>query len=127
MKTLLVIFLGGGLGATMRHGFATFIYTISGPHFPFGIMTVNILGSFVMGLLLSIISHFWTAPLLWRSFLFIGILGGFTTFSSFTADTILLIERGDWPLALVYVLCSVILSLLFLVLGLQIPRFFATP
>lgn len=126
MKTLLVIFLGGGLGASTRHCFSTFITHFFGYNFPYGILMVNIVGSFLMGLLLSLMSHFWSANLLWRHFLLIGFLGGFTTFSSFSADTILLIERGDWPQALLYIICSVALSLSLLVLGLHIPRIFIT-
>jgi fluoride exporter len=124
METLMLIFFGGGLGAMMRHWMSSALSHVWGSDFPYGIMSVNIIGSFVMGLLLSTMSHFWSANGAWRSLIFIGLLGGFTTFSSFTADTIFLIERGTWSLALIYVCGSVGLSLIFFFLGMHIPRLF---
>ncbi|MFZ9034742.1 MAG: fluoride efflux transporter CrcB [Francisellaceae bacterium] len=112
---LLFIFIGGGLGATGRFGFSTLINKCLGTSFPYGILMVNILGCFMIGVLAaffqraSMVEHL-LAPHL-RSFLITGFLGGFTTFSSFSLDALILIQKGQWLKALTYIILSVAISM----------------
>lgn len=107
--TLSQVALGGAVGASMRFLANGAALRAFGPAFPYGIMAVNILGSFLMGVLFVWLS----AKGMTRAspFLLSGVLGGFTTFSAFSLDAFLLYERGQVGLALAYVLGSVILSI----------------
>ncbi|MCV0427527.1 MAG: fluoride efflux transporter CrcB [Roseibium sp.] len=123
MKHLLLVMLGGGLGAGARHLVALFTIRMFGTGFPVGTLTVNVVGSFAMGVLIgwlvkSDFGHVQTV----RYFLATGVLGGFTTFSAFSLDTSVLWERGDTHLALIYVLASVLLSIMAVFAGLMIMR-----
>lgn len=124
MSSTLLVFLGAGIGGTLRHGvnLAALRWPLGG--FPYGTLTVNILGSALMGLVVGWFafrtgevgsSHL-------RLFLTTGILGGFTTFSAFSLDAVLLWERGESALAALYVGGSVVLSLLALLAGLALVR-----
>ena len=122
MKMILAIGLGGAFGALARHYMAAWISRLTGHGFPWGIMLVNILGSFLMGLLISYLSHhFNTSPEL-RAFIVVGLLGGFTTFSTFSLETVLLIERGQLVEAAGYVTGSVVLAVGGLFAGLWLGR-----
>ena len=110
MRLILAIALGGAIGATARHVFATQVTRLAGDGFPWGILAVNVLGSFVMGVLAEGFALRWNAPLEVLAFLTVGILGGFTTFSSFSLDSMLLIERGQWAVSALYMLGSVALA-----------------
>jgi len=123
---ILAIAAGGALGSVARYLMAGWIGHLFGPAFPLGVMLVNILGSAVMGALAEAMALAWNASPDMRAFLTVGILGGFTTFSSFSLDAVLLIQRGDLGWAAVYVLGSVVLSLLGLVAGLHLVRLFMT-
>ena len=104
---VLLVFLGGGIGATARYGLQGVIYKMTGAGFPYGTLVVNILGSFLIGLLMtSFEERFMVNPSL-RVFLTIGIIGGFTTFSSFSFETMVLIRDGSYGLGLVNVATSV--------------------
>jgi CrcB protein len=108
--TLLQVAIGGALGSMLRYLTNVGVMRAIGPGFPYGTLIVNILGSFLMGFLLVVLAHkdlTRLAPLLMT-----GVLGGFTTFSAFSLDTLTLWERGDIPAALLYVAASVGLSLL---------------
>ena len=119
---ILAIGLGGALGAVSRHFLAAWISRLTGHGFPWGIMTVNILGSFLMGLLITYLSHhFNTTPEL-RAFIVVGLLGGFTTFSTFSLETVLLIERGQMAEAAGYVAGSVMLAVSGLFAGIWLGR-----
>ncbi len=127
MYALFLVVLGGGIGAGLRHGVNLGAARYLGTQFPWGTLTVNIVGSFLMGLLAA-----WFAfrgdqqtPQSLRLFLTTGILGGFTTFSAFSLDFALLFERGDGMLAMTYVAASVVLSLLAIFAGLWVVRTFA--
>lgn len=122
MGLTLAVFLGGGLGAVLRHFVNTFTMQIWHRDFPLGILLINILGSFTMGVLVSLFAHTWSAPQNMRAFLTVGILGGFTTFSSFSLDTIMLFERGQYAQAALYLFLSVGVSLAALVLGMWLVR-----
>ena len=116
MKSILVIFLGGGLGAVLRFLFSRGVYAWLPSDFPWGILACNVLGSLVMGVLAGIWWHDAAGGVLWRGFLMVGLLGGFTTFSSFSLDTVTLMQSGQWGLVLLNVGLS--LSLCFLATGL---------
>lgn len=124
MTSYLLVFLGAGIGGALRHGVNLGCARLCGISFPWGTLTVNVVGSFVMGLLAGWLAfksgESWSQHL--RLFLTTGILGGFTTFSSFSLDAILIWERGEAGLALVYILASFVLALTGLALGLAIIR-----
>lgn len=117
-----LVFLGGGLGSMLRHGVNVAAARIGGTAFPYGTLTVNITGSVVMGLLAGYFAFKGAPTQHWRLFLMTGILGGYTTFSAFSLDTILLYERGQWGLAVGYVLGSVVVSVIGLMAGLALVR-----
>jgi CrcB protein len=121
----LLVFLGGGLGAAMRHGVNVGAARLLGTNFPYGTVTVNVVGSLLMGLLAAYFAFKGDASQHWRLFLTTGILGGFTTFSAFSLDVAVLYERGAIWLALGYVLASVVLSILGLFAGLWLVRHFS--
>jgi fluoride exporter len=118
----LVVFLGAGVGGAMRHSVNLAALRLLGPGFPYGTLAVNISGSLVMGLLAGWFAHRVDPGQTWRLFLTTGILGGFTTFSSFSLDTALLWERGQLWHAGLYVLASVALSILGIFAGLTLIR-----
>lgn len=118
--TLLQVALGGAIGASFRYLTGIGTIRLFGPGFPHGTLTVNIVGSFIMGFIVIYLerrggTHF--AP-----FMMTGILGGFTTFSAFSLDTIFLIEEGRIGHALIYAGASVACALLALVAGLWVAR-----
>lgn len=107
MTAALAVFFGAGLGGVCRHGVNLAVARWLGTGFPFGTLAANLLGGLLMGLLVeSLARGFEPAPTL-RLFLATGVLGGFTTFSAFSLDVVLLIERGEMGLALLYGLISV--------------------
>jgi len=121
----LIVFLGGGLGAALRHAINLFAARALGANFPFGTLTVNVTGSLVMGLLAGYFAFKGDASQHWRLFLTTGILGGYTTFSAFSLDVAVLYERGEIGLALLYVAASVVFSIAGLFAGLTVARSFA--
>lgn len=124
MTSAFLVFLGAGIGGVLRHGVNLAVPKWLGLAFPYGTMAINIVGSGLMGLVAGWLAfkagEDWTQNV--RLFLTTGILGGFTTFSAFSLDAVLLWERGEAGLAAAYVLGSVILSLAALVGGLAIVR-----
>ena len=125
MNVIFAIAIGGGLGALLRHYLSSAIYSVTGTAFPWGILIVNVLGGLAMGLIVELGALKLNLSLEARAFLTTGVLGGFTTFSTFSLDTALLIERGDWLSAMLYVAASVVLSVLALFAGLWLVRSFA--
>lgn len=120
----LIVFLGGGVGAALRHGVNLGTARLFGTAFPYGTLTVNVVGSLIMGALAAYFAFKGDATQHWRLFLTTGILGGFTTFSAFSLDVALLYERGELGLAAFYVALSVIVSLVGLFAGLALVRSF---
>jgi CrcB protein len=118
----LLVFVGGGLGASLRHFINVTCARCIGVEFPWGTFIINITGSIVMGLIAGYLAFKGEATQAWRLFLMTGILGGYTTFSAFSLDTALLYERGALGLAAAYVLGSVILSIAGLFVGLWLIR-----
>ena len=124
MKAYLLVFLGAGIGGALRHGVNVGCARMCGTAFPWGTLTVNIVGSFLMGAIAAWLAfksgEGWSQPL--RLFLTTGILGGFTTFSAFSLDAVLLWERGAIGAAAAYVGVSVAASIAALVAGLALVR-----
>jgi CrcB protein len=120
-----IVFLGGGLGAALRHGINLVSARTLGTEFPYGTLIINVTGSLVMGLIAGYLAFKGDASQHWRLFLMTGILGGYTTFSAFSLDAALLYERGATGLAALYVLASVILSIGGLFAGLAVVRNFS--
>jgi len=118
----LVVFVGAGVGGMLRHFLNIWIARLAGTHFPMHTFVINITGSIVMGIITALFALKGGATGHLRLFLATGILGGYTTFSAFSLDAILLWERHDYLLAAYYVGGSVVLSLLGLVAGLWIVR-----
>ena len=117
-----IVFLGGGLGAALRHGVNLAAARLLGTSFPWGTLTVNVIGSLVMGLMAAWFAFEGSPSQHWRLFLTTGILGGFTTFSTFSLDTALLYERGELGVAALYVAVSVAAGLAGLFGGLALVR-----
>lgn len=121
----LFVFLGAGLGGAFRHGVNVLALRLFGSGFPSGTLTVNIVGSLVMGLLIGWFAHKADPGQSWRLFLTTGILGGFTTFSTFSLDVAVLYERGEVVAAAIYAALSVVLAISGLFAGLYIIRNFS--
>ena len=118
----LLVFLGGGFGASLRHLVNLICARGLGTAFPWGTFIVNISGSLVMGLIAGYLAFKGEASQPWRLFLMTGVLGGYTTFSAFSLDAALLYERGELGPAALYVLGSVALSIAGLFAGLALMR-----
>jgi fluoride exporter len=118
----LIVFLGGGIGASLRHSINIASARALGTAFPYGTMLINITGSLIMGLAAAYFAFKGDATQHWRLFMTTGILGGYTTFSAFSLDAALLYERGEIGLAAVYVIGSVAISIAGLFAGLAIVR-----
>ncbi len=117
-----IVFLGGGIGAAMRHGVNFAGLRIMGPNFPYATLFINVTGSIIMGLAAAYFAFKSGGSQHWRLFLTTGILGGYTTFSAFSLDAALLYERGQLGLSALYVSASVALSIAGLFAGLWLMR-----
>jgi CrcB protein len=115
----LVIFIGAGLGGLARYGVGGWIQAAGGAGFPWGTLLINVTGSLALTFVYAFLEGTAAAPE-WRAFLGIGVLGGYTTFSSFSYEAVRLLQDGEWERALVYVAGSVILSLAGAVLGFRL-------
>jgi CrcB protein len=119
---MLFVAAGGALGAVARYLAVTGVGAVVGMGFPYGTMVVNILGSFILGALVETLALTWSPSQEVRALLVVGILGAFTTFSTFSLDVILQLERGHLTGAAVYILSSVTFSVLGLFAGLRLMR-----
>jgi CrcB protein len=123
MERLIYVALGGGAGALARYLFGTQTLRLFGSNWPYGTFTVNVLGGLLMGALTGYLAHKGGADQeRWRLLLGVGVLGGFTTFSSFSLETALMIERRAYGPAALYVTASAVLSILALFAGLMLAR-----
>jgi CrcB protein len=122
MLATFLVFLGGGIGAALRHGVNIGSAQLFGITFPWGTFIVNVLGSFLIGVFAAYFAFRSGASQPMRLFLTTGILGGFTTFSAFSLDFALLFERGEVAQSVFYVIASVVLSLAAIFLGLFVVR-----
>jgi CrcB protein len=121
----LIVFLGGGIGAALRHGVNLISARLLGTGFNYATLIENVSGSVIMGLLVGYFAFRHGIPQHVRLFLTTGILGGYTTFSAFSLDSVLLYERGELGLAALYVVLSVVLSVGGLAAGLALVRHFS--
>lgn len=123
MGNLFLVMAGGAVGAGARHLVGRASLSLFGPGYPWGTLAVNILGSFAMGVLAGLLARgMVTGGESARLLLGVGVLGGFTTFSAFSLDAVLMAERGGWIATLPYILASVIGSIVALIAGLQLVR-----
>ncbi len=118
----LIVFLGAGIGGALRHAVNVAAFRVAGYGYPFGTLAVNVSGSLAMGLLAGYFAYRTGTNQHVRLFLTTGVLGGFTTFSAFSLDTALLIERHDYGAAAGYIVGSVALSLVAIFVGIALFR-----
>ncbi|WP_266204309.1 fluoride efflux transporter CrcB [Pontibacter kalidii] len=111
MKILLVVGAGSFIGGVLRYLLTLFIQSRATVAFPFGTLGVNLIGCFLMGLVFELIAK-GDMPGEWRPFLATGILGGFTTFSAFSLESVSLLQAEQYGQAILYILASVVLGLL---------------
>lgn len=122
MQSLLLVAVGGATGAVGRYLLGVQALRWFGPGWPVGTFAANVLGGFLMGLLAGILAHRGTGGETWRLLLGVGVLGGFTTFSAYSLEVALMIERRAFGPAAAYSLASVVLSVAALFAGLMLAR-----
>ncbi len=122
MRMILAVAAGGAVGAVGRYLIAAQALRLLGPNFPWGTLTVNVLGSFAMGVIVELSALRMSLSPPSRAFLVVGLLGGFTTFSAFSLDVSVLLERNEVGRAALYALMSVVLSVGALFAGLAVTR-----
>lgn len=122
MNSLLLVMAGGAIGAGLRFITGKAALAGLGPDYPFGTLIVNVVGGLAMGVLAASLARFMDGGENWRLFLGVGVLGGFTTFSAFSLEIALMVERGAMGAALSYALISVVASVAALFAGLYIVR-----
>lgn len=122
MNMIFAIAAGGALGALARHFLNNGVAHLWGTGFPWGIFIANVFGSFLMGVLIAAFAHLGNPSQTLRAFLTIGLLGAFTTFSTYALDSVTLIERGALVPAAFYIVGSVALALGGLAAGMMLVR-----
>ncbi|WP_341502503.1 fluoride efflux transporter CrcB [Gallaecimonas sp. GXIMD4217] len=122
MQSIFYVALGGALGALARFGVNELSLWLFGRHFPVGTLLVNLVGSFLMGLLMGLVlaGHVQIQP--WKQFIGLGFLGAFTTFSTFAMDNVLLLEQGEYLKAGLYIGLNLVLSILLAFSGMALVR-----
>lgn len=111
LGNVLAVGAGGAIGSVLRYALSIWVHSGFGRGFPYGTLAVNVLGSLAMGILFVLFTERFADSPVWRAALLIGVLGGFTTFSSFSIETMNLIEQGETWKAAVNVTASVTLCL----------------
>lgn len=122
MLAPIAVALGGACGCVCRYYLSVWMTTCCGRAFPYGIFIANILGSFLIGLLMMLVVHKWQLSEAWRLAILVGFLGGFTTFSSFSLDAVQMFQDDVWLRALIYIVLSVLLSVLAAFLGILLAQ-----
>ena len=122
MNGILYVALGGALGASGRYALGHVMFKLMGPGYPWGTLAANIIGGLVMGLLVGWLAFRVSGGEHLRLFLAVGVLGGFTTFSSFSLEAMRMIETKAYSMALGYISASVVFSILAVFIGLVIAR-----
>ena len=122
MSNILLVAIGGAIGSVGRYCVGLWATRLAGPNFPWGTLTVNVVGAFAIGLLVEMVARRFDASNEMRAFIVTGILGGFTTWSSFTLDTMVLLERGEVGLSALYLLASLLVSFAAIFAGLALGR-----
>jgi fluoride exporter len=118
----LVISLGGILGANARYVLGTWIAQRYGTSFPYGTLVINVSGSLVIGLFLTLIAERFVLHPNWRLFFAVGFLGAYTTFSTFSYESVVLLQNGSWRLGLVNMVGSMVLGPIAVVIGMAVAR-----
>jgi fluoride exporter len=124
-STIIYVAMGGAIGAVGRFAVVSFVGNLAhgaGTSFPFGTMVVNVLGSFILGALVELSALAWSPSPEIRAMLVVGMLGAFTTFSTFSLDVVTLSTRGAWVQVALYLGLSVALSVAALYMGMQTLR-----
>ncbi|MBU0730588.1 MAG: fluoride efflux transporter CrcB [Proteobacteria bacterium] len=124
MTKIIAIMIGGGLGSAFRYALFNLVSRVSGPQFPAGTLAANLLGSFAIGFLWCLFEGTKLSNE-WRLFIFTGILGGFTTFSTFSRETTQLIKVGEWKTAITYILVTNSFGIAMVFLGFFLARYFS--
>ena len=122
MSMVFAVACGGAIGAMGRYFISNYFQTVAGNTFPLGTLTVNVLGCAILGVLFAALSSVWAPSQEIRAFLTVGMMGAFTTFSAFSLEVVLMIERAQWVLAGTYIIASVVLCvgvLLLSILGMR--------
>ncbi len=122
MTNILLAAFGGAIGSVLRYLVGVFSVRWFGSGFPWGTLAVNVVGSFIIGLMVEMIARRFNASMELRVFIVTGILGGFTTWSSFSLDTMMLFERGAIAAAAAYVIGSLVVSFAAVFAGLALGR-----
>ncbi len=122
MMQVLAIAAGGAVGSVLRYAVSTGVYSIAGREFPYGTFVVNVIGSLMMGLLFVLLIERMDVPVIWRMALLVGVLGAFTTFSTFSIETLNLMQSGDYVRAMANVILSVVLCVGATWLGFKLGR-----
>jgi len=123
-KELLFIAFGGAAGSVMRFGVSSLVYSNLGRSFPYGTLTVNVAGSFLMGLLSVVMIEKFSLSAEWRAAILIGFLGAFTTFSTFSLETLQLMQQGELTKAVLNMLLSVFVCVFAIWLGFVLGKQF---
>ncbi len=119
MNNLLLVALGGSIGAVFRYLIAIFMIQVFGSSFPFGTLLVNVVGSFLMGVIYALGQMSHISPE-FKALIGVGLLGALTTFSTFSQETLLLMQAGDWLKAVMNVVLNLSLCLFMVYLGQQL-------
>jgi len=122
LKALVFIAIGGAFGAVLRYGASLSVYSLLGRGFPYGTLFVNVSGSLLMGLLSVIMLERFNIDPEWRAAVLVGVLGSFTTFSTFSIETLNLLEQGDVMRATANIVLSVLVCLAAVWFGVLIGR-----
>lgn len=126
MANFLIVFVGAGLGGMLRYGVSTGLLRLLGPDYPYGTFAVNLLGAFILGMLVEWWAFHSPEGTYDRLFLVTGLLGGFTTFSAFSFEVLLLLQRQQPEYAVGYAFLSVLGALAFMLAGLGLVRYLAS-
>jgi CrcB protein len=122
MTNVVLVAVGGAIGSVFRYLVGVWAVRLFGPSFPWGTFAVNVIGSFFIGLMVEMIARRFNASAEMRVFIVTGIIGGFTTWSSFTLDTMVLLERGAAFAAFAYLAGSLVISFAAIFAGLALGR-----
>ena len=122
MIQILAIAAGGAVGSVLRYAVSTGVYSMLGRNFPYGTLAVNVIGSFLMGLLFVLMVERLDMSAVWRMAILVGFLGAFTTFSTFSIETVNLLQGGDFMRALLNVTVSVAFCLVATWVGFRLGR-----
>jgi CrcB protein len=122
LKALVLIAIGGAIGAVLRYGASMGVYSLLGRGFPYGTLFVNVAGSLLIGLLSVVMLERFDIALEWRTAVLVGVLGSFTTFSTFSIETLILLEQGDIVRAATNIVLSVLICLIAVWFGVSLGR-----